>query len=90
MDMITNMGTCDSRDRRMKVSVKKKIPVLRRDLLGDEIPSRIDPRMTVGRPLRIKKSIACKEKELKEILRPLMSTNTKRPRSKLTNISQMI
>ena len=59
---------------------EKTIQLLRNYLLGDKI--RKDPRATIGRPRRLKKTVLTKEKQLKQILRPLIPSITKRPRSK--------
>ncbi len=79
-------------DREAKNSLKKTLPILKQDLLADKNkkPDPVLMKKGVIKPLKGKKLIEKKEKELKEILRPLMSINTKRPRSKICYFSFLI
>lgn len=85
VSMLSNFGY----EKKNKTSLKSTIPILTKDLLGS-MNSRQDTRARASllthrpthRPHVVRKSIVVKEKELKEILRPLMSTSTRRQRSK--------
>ena len=58
-----------------KGSVKNTLPILKHDLLDNFKKNR---RFKAPKG---KRTVVQKQKELKEILRPLMSVNSKRPRS---------
>ena len=66
-------------------SIKKTIPLLKHDWLpekSEQLP--VSPfLMGMNRIVKGKRLMEKREKELKEILRPLMPINTKRPRSKV-------
>lgn len=68
-------------DRKRNNCLKKTIPRLKSDLLGKNA-AKLQRNARIGRPMKVKRTVARKEKQLKEILRPLIATTTKRPRSK--------
>lgn len=72
-------------ENKRKTCLKKAIPRLNNDLLGTYAERILKSQSIVrtGRPPKVKKVVAMKESQLKEILRPLIPTNTKRPRSKI-------
>lgn len=72
------------REKKRETCLKKAIPRLKMDLLGyvNAKALRLEAKARAGRPAKVNKTVAMKEKQLKEILRPLIVTNTRRPRSK--------